>query len=231
MTHEELLTSRLERMSRSEEASSIPDVPYFSQWESADLVPALLAGTISAARDPLWRSSGAVSPEEYEFWSWRACGVACLRMVLSYWCVKPPPALVLIKECLAAGAYVQRDAQRVDGLLYEPFAHYVRRRWGLRVDVGAPLHLADLTGHVQDGSLVMASVHPSIRELAPDPPARGGHLVLVVGVTTGGMVLHNPSGLPGRSQRFAIVSTHDFGRFYADRGVILSRPQPQPDQR
>ncbi|MCA2211414.1 hypothetical protein [Jidongwangia harbinensis] len=204
---------------------SLPQVPYFSQWESADLVPALLAGTVSAAADPRWPASGAESAEEYDFWSWRACGVACLRMVLSHRGTSPPPSLVLVRECVAAGAYVQRDAQRVDGLLYEPFVRYVRRRWALPAEVAAPLPLADLTRRVRTGALVMASVHPSIRSLAPEPPARGGHLVLVMDVTPAGdLVLHNPSGLPDRSQRFAVVGPDDFGRFYAERGVVLPPP-------
>ncbi|MEK8171965.1 hypothetical protein NKH77_29115 [Streptomyces sp. M19] len=37
-------------------------MPYHAQWESADLVPAILAGTLDAADDPLWQKSGAASP-------------------------------------------------------------------------------------------------------------------------------------------------------------------------
>lgn len=57
-------------------------VPYYAQWESAALVPDIIGGTLSAADDPLWQRSGAASREEYAFWSWRLCGMACLRMAL-----------------------------------------------------------------------------------------------------------------------------------------------------
>ncbi|NUK27782.1 hypothetical protein HRW08_35180, partial [Streptomyces lunaelactis] len=60
-------------------------VPYYSQWESADLVPEFITGARSAADDPLWQKSGADSREEYAFWAPRMCGMACLRMALDHW--------------------------------------------------------------------------------------------------------------------------------------------------
>ena len=33
---------------------------------------------------------------------------------------------------------------------------------------------------------------------------------------------HNPSGLPGMSQRDALVGPADFARFAAGRGIVLS---------
>lgn len=201
--------------------SIVHQVPYYSQWETPELVPDILAGTMLAADDPLWERSGAASPDDYEYWSWRLCGVACLRMALDHWWGVAPPAVRLAEECLDAGAYVRHPDGRLDGLVHAPFAAYVRRRWGLPAEARSPLPAEELAGHLEQGRLVMLSVHPSIRTLDPIPPRLGGHLVLAVGATEDALVIHNPSGFPDGSQRFAQVPWDDLPRFYAGRGIVL----------
>ncbi|MFE5912841.1 C39 family peptidase [Streptomyces wedmorensis] len=196
------------------------DVPYYSQWESADLVPDLLSGRTKAEDDPSWRTSGADTAEEYAFWSWRVCGMACLRMALEHWDLKPPNLLTLAREFLDAGAYVRRE-DGVDGLIYAPFAEYAAQRWDIEAEVHGTLAIEEIPGHLEDGRLVMLSVHPSIREPDGTPPGRGGHLVLAVGCTPDHLLIHNPSGLPGVSQRFAEVPWQALPRFFAQRGVTL----------
>jgi hypothetical protein len=44
----------------------------------------------------------------------------------------------------------------------------------------------------------------------------------VTGAAGGLVRLHNPSGLPGASQRDALVKTADFARFFAGRGLIIA---------
>ncbi|KOG87607.1 C39 family peptidase [Streptomyces varsoviensis] len=196
-------------------------VPYYAQWESPGLVPAIIAGDMRAAEDPLWQKSGAVTAEEYGFWSWRMCGMACLRMALDHWRGGAPPSVVLAEECREAGAYV-RHADRVDGLIYAPFAAYARRRWGLFAESRPELTAAEVRAELAAGRLAMLSVHPSIRTPGGAPPAtRGGHLVLAVGADDGHLLIHNPSGFPGASQEFARVPWDALGRFYAGRGVVL----------
>ncbi|MEV5988497.1 C39 family peptidase [Streptomyces sp. NPDC052051] len=198
------------------------DVPYSSQWESAALVPDLLSGRVKAEDDPLWRRSGADTAADYAFWSWRICGMACLRMALEHWGLESPGLVTLAREFLDAGAYVRRaDGDGVEGLIYAPFAERVAKRWDIEAEVHgrlAPEEIPDLLG---DGKLVMLSVHPSIREPHTAPPSRGGHLVLAVGCSPTHLRIHNPSGLPGVSQRFAEVPWEVLPRFFAGRGVAL----------
>lgn len=205
------------------------EVPYYAQWESADLVPEFLSGRVKAEDDPLWSRSGAATAEEYAFWSWRTCGVACLRMAMGFWGLEPPPVMTLVREFEDAGAYVRRG-DGVDGLIYAPFAARVTERWGLEAESRAELPAEEIPGLLADGKLVMLSVHPSIRTPSEPPPGRGGHLVLAVGCSTGHLHLHNPSGLPGRSQRFAEVPWEVLPRFSAGRGVVLG-PGPSTRRR
>ncbi|MGW1771073.1 C39 family peptidase [Streptomyces sp. NPDC002104] len=194
-------------------------VPYYSQWESAALVPEFVAGG-DAARDPLWAGSGAESAEEYAFWAPRMCGVACLRMVLGRTGIEVPPSVELVKELCGAGAYV-RDGDAVQGLIYQPFAAYVNARWGLDARSEPVLDHRAVRDTLAAGGLAMLSVHWSIRTLAPAVEARGGHLVLAVGATADAVLVHNPSGFPDGSQQYAPVAWADLDRFYAGRGVLL----------
>ncbi|MEV0090239.1 C39 family peptidase [Streptomyces sp. NPDC050738] len=203
------------------EAAHLTSVPYYAQWESADLVDRIVSGELPASADPLWPKSGAESPEECAYWSWRLCGMACLRMALDHWKGTAPPAVSLAEECLEAGAYVRHEDGRLDGLIYAPFAEYARTRWSLSAECRPDLPAAELPAHLAAGGLAMLSVHPSIRELHPEPPHKGGHLVLAVAADEDNLYVHNPSGFPGRSQRAAAVPWPDLDRFYAGRGVFL----------
>ncbi|MFG2906683.1 C39 family peptidase [Kitasatospora sp. NPDC048286] len=208
----------------------VHEVPYHAQWESADLVREIVDGRLDASADPRWGQSGAATAEEYAWWSWRLCGVACLRMALAHWWGMAPAAVALAGECLAAGAYL-RDGDSLHGLIHAPFAAYVRQRWGL-VAQARELTPGEVSAEVAGGALVMVSVHPSIREpYGPEPVRRGGHLVLAVGATDTALLVHNPSGFPGESQAFARVPWRSFGRFYAGRGIVLGPPGPSPQGR
>jgi len=66
-------------------------VPYFSQWESPELAAEFIDGSRRAADDPRWADSGASTPEEYEFWSHKVCGLACLKMIMAWRGVPVPP--------------------------------------------------------------------------------------------------------------------------------------------
>ena len=57
--------------------------PFYSQWESPELVPSFLDGSLTAEQDPRWHRSGAASPAEYAYWVVKICGLACLKMILA----------------------------------------------------------------------------------------------------------------------------------------------------
>jgi len=122
---------------------------------------------------------------------------------------------------IPAGGYVHRDDGGLDGLYYAPFAQYVRDRWGLTADSRPNLPISEVPEHIAAGRLVMLSVHRTIRTLDPAPPQQGGHLVLAIGIKDSAVLIHNPSGLPDRSQQHAAVPWADLPRFYANRGVVL----------
>jgi Peptidase_C39 like family len=196
-------------------------VPYFAQWESPELVSSIVSGRISAADDPRWRDWGTDCVDEYAFWARRTCGVACLRMVLAHRSgAAPPPAKELKDDCLAAGAYVV-EGTGVRGLVYAPFVDYVGRRWDLKATVETDLGVDLMADSIRSGHLVMLSVHRDICTPEVRVTERGGHLVLVIGVWSSGLVVHDPSGVANRSQSFVRLSYAQIEMFSAARGVVF----------
>jgi hypothetical protein len=197
-------------------------VPYYSQWESADLVSRFLDGSLDAAQDPRWAQSGAATPADYGFWAHRVCGLACLRMILAGRGLPVPPMMRLVEAAVRRGAYVP-DGDTVAGLIYRPFADWVRDEFGLDLTVAPGLPADELMASASPDSPVIASVHYWIRWPDRTPATKGGHLVLVTGAAGGKLRLHNPSGLPGLSQVDAVLDAADFARFYAGRGLLTVR--------
>jgi hypothetical protein len=203
--------------------TTMHDVPYFAQWESPELIPEIVDGRMSAVDDPRWPASGAASPEEYAWWAGRICGMACLRMVLAFHDLPVPPPVPLALECMERGGYV-RDGDGLRGLIYAPFAEWVADRWDIPVEVRPQLTMDDVAEEVHRGRLVMISVHKWIRWPDRTPSSRGGHLVLLTGAGRDHMTLHNPSGIPGETQRHTLMKKIDLERFFAGRGIVIGMP-------
>ena len=201
------------------------EYPFYSQWESPELVPSFLDGSLTAEQDPRWRCSGAASPAEYAYWADKTCGLACLKMILGARGVPVPAPMRLVGRALDWQAFVPiPGTSRVYGLIYRPFADWVRADYGIAAEVTAELTADGLAGRLAGGAVVIASVHPWVRWPDRVPPDRGGHLVLVTGRDGGQLILNNPSGLPGTSQHAARIALTDFARFYAGRGIVVARP-------
>ena len=195
-------------------------VPVYTQYQSPDAIAAIAYRGADPADDPLWQRSGAASRAEYACWCRHACGMACLQMVLHHRDGRTPPLLDLLYGCADHGGYVRQPDGSIRGLIYAPFAGYVRAEHGLDATVHPELSLAGLRAELDRGRLVMASVHPEIRRPDRPAPGRGGHLVLVIGHDAHGLHFRNPSGHTPAA-RSAVLPAGVFASFYAGRGVAL----------
>ncbi len=97
-------------------------LPYVSQFESSELASDFLEGRLTPKEDSRWRNCGWAQPEDYGFWAWHTCGVACLRMILTPTVAK---AADLTRDLVRVGAY-QVSGNHVAGLFYHPFTEYIR---------------------------------------------------------------------------------------------------------
>ena len=197
--------------------------PFFGQWESAARIGDILSGALPAQDDPLWPRSGDAGAADYARWAEHLCGVACLRMALAARGINPPRAFDLARELTTRGGYVIQPDGAIRGLIYAPAAAWLHDAHGIAASVRVDVAAQDIPAMVAGGGLFIASVHPAIRWPDRNPPARGGHLVLVFGTGGDALRLHNPSGDTAASQRDARVPLDRFARFFAGRGMLLPR--------
>jgi hypothetical protein len=198
-------------------------VPYFSQWETPDMTLAVVAEGAQAAllRDPLWASSGASSVEDYARWAGNLCGMACLKMVLAARTGKTIPIMDLAMGCRDYGGYVEEPDGRIKGLIYAPFVPFAHDRFGLNARVVTGIAIAGIADILGQSEFFIASVHHSIRWPETEPPMKGGHLVLVTGISGNMIRFHNPSGHVDATRENVEMSLEIFERFFAGRGIAI----------
>lgn len=201
-------------------------IPCYCQWESADRASQFITGEFPVADDPSWRTSGAASAAEYAAWANHICGMACLKMILAARTGTIHPTMHLTRLAIEFGAYVVADGA-IRGMIYAPFVAMAKSRFGIEAEVVTGIDATDLASLLRPGSLFIASVHPSIRWLAPPPPRKGGHLVLVTKAGADRIVFHNPSGHNAATQRDASAPVPLFDEFFAGRGIHILPPGSQ----
>ena len=133
------------------------------------------------------------------------------------------PTLELARRCTEYGGYTVTETGDIKGLIYAPFVKFIHHEFGMRAEVLTGIETQDLPGLLGASAFFMASVHPSIRWADQEPPARGGHLVLVLAASEGGITFHNPSGHTPETRAYAMLPIAVFDRFFAGRGVLLHR--------
>ncbi|MER7348329.1 peptidase [Streptomyces aurantiacus] len=196
--------------------------PSLTQFASPDLVEKIVYEGHDRADDPAWRESGAATLEDYARWCSHLCGIACLRMALG----PDAPSLFELRDgALKYGAYTE-DAPdaggMIRGLIYAPFAEYVRDVHGVEATVHRHLTLDEIVPLLDAGRTVMVSVHFEIRRPERPAPGRGGHLVLITGrAPDGSLHFHNSSGIDAGT-RVAELSPAAFEPFFAGRGVSMA---------
>lgn len=198
-------------------------LPFLGQWESRDLIGAIIRREIPAAEDPLWAQSGARDAADYERWSWHLCGTACVRMALAGMGIAPPPLLDLARGIARHGGYVEQEDGWIRGLIYAGAVEWLRRDHGIQSEIILDVPADDIPAMLQGAAAYIASVHPTIRSPAEEPPSRGGHLVLVFAAGDGVVRFHNPSGDTRATQEDVTMPIAEFARFHAERGILIRR--------
>ena len=208
--------------------------PYYSQFASRELINDYLDDPDLTASDPRWHEAGWGSPAEYAHWAWRTCGVACLRSLIGAAGATVPNPATVTQDLINTGGYVVDPVtDAVHGMIYAPAVAYLQNRWGQDAEAFTGGTTEEIRAHLeQHGNAVIASVTPAIRDLTvgarPNFPSRGGHLVLLTGITRGGVTIHNPSGYWPDAQADAPLSWEDFTRSFAGRGITVRLSDKAP---
>jgi hypothetical protein len=204
------------------------DIPYYSQWETPELIDDIIDRKILPNEDANWKKSGAVSLEEYVLWSWNLCGMACLKMILKSRFAKEYKLIDLAKKCQEYGGYEKViDYTQNKGLIYKPFCVFIKKEFNLDGQFRKFLTIKRIKKEVSKGNYVIASVNAQIRKEDKEfiPAFKGGHLILFTGYDTEKKTLtfHNPSGYFNKTQQDHEVSEELFKSYFAGRGIIIKR--------
>ncbi|MFB8310291.1 C39 family peptidase [Streptomyces sp. NPDC055961] len=196
--------------------------PTVTQYASPDLIAAFAYKGRAHDDDPCWAETGAPDLETYGRWSGHMCGIACLRMALLARTGNAPTMFELLDGARKYGAYTEdADTGEIRGLIYAPFVQYVRDVHPLDAQVHRTLTAPDLLALLDDGRLVMTSVHKEIRRPENPAPSKGGHLVLATGRQGDTVHFRNPSGHTDQA-RTASLPVAKFAEFFGGRGVSLT---------
>jgi hypothetical protein len=201
--------------------------PHITQWASAKLVSPILDGKIAARNDPKWRDFGFKTTADYEYWSWRICGLMCVKAVLdAYGAAASETVASLTMQGVNLGSY-QVKADK--GWFYAPLTK-LARRYGLNGKVYGALDEKEIAVDILGNHFVIASTHPDVirGDLTKNPHDGKGHLVLVWGFRWNGrdvtgFFINNPSGRTAKTQQKAFVPIEHFREGFVGRGFSLWR--------
>jgi ABC-type bacteriocin/lantibiotic exporter with double-glycine peptidase domain len=121
-----------------------------------------------------WAADGFEGPEDSLLWSDRACGIACLRMILAYYGLPVPDTAEMLRLGLDIGAYCDR------GWVHRGLVE-LGRHYGLS-GKAEPADLGLLARAVACGMPPIVSVTHKL----PTDGRKGGHLVVFAGVSVDG---------------------------------------------
>lgn len=204
------------------EKRKIINVPFYSQWESRNLVNKFVNKELSYKEDPKWKLSGAKNKKEYELWSNNICGMACLKMILKYKTGTKHKIINLAKLATRYEAYKITKLE-IRGMFYDGFVKFIQEQFQMKAKIEKNISLNEIIKYIQNNSLFIASVSKYIREDNYGSVEPGGHLVLVIGydLNRKKLFINNPSGYyPNKQHKHAVSFTH-FNKFFAKRGIAV----------
>jgi hypothetical protein len=203
--------------------------PYYSQFSSPELVLDIIRGRVRAEDDPRRREFGADSGETYAHWSWKACGIACLKMAVEALGGPVRPMMSWIEAGLAIGGFLAAERAEpgkpsgwVHKALVEP-----ARGCGLDGECRAPAGLDDIVSALDAERVVIASVSHELGEWG-DIKNNRGHLVVVRGYSRlenrmESLLVNNPSGRYRELRENCWLPALRFEAGFSGRIIVLFR--------
>ena len=201
------------------------DVPYMCQFATPEHAELSLKKELAPIDDPKWKETGAISPERYAQWAFTMCGMASAAMAIEHFEKKKILPAELAEDALAAGVYKEEPGD-ISSMRYKEFADWIRK-YNLMATVYSKLSIKGIEFALSEGKLVIISVNPNIRGYETAPvDQKGGHLVIATGynLQKGTISINNPSGFVSMgTQVNHTLHVQEFAKFYAGRGIVLSR--------
>jgi hypothetical protein len=200
--------------------------PQITQWASSNLVSDILDRKVKAANDPNWREFGFQTKKDYEFWTWRLCGLMCVKAVLNAYNLAPN---VTVAELTNQGVDLDGYDAKNDIGWYSAGLLRLAKSYGPTGKLYRQISDEEIAAQILGDRFFIASVNPEvIRSDIELPNAKGknGHLVLVWGVKikngkVAGFYIHNPSGRKPNTQKKAFIPLKQFHNAFSRRGFTI----------
>jgi len=206
-------------------------VPYYAQIASPDLAEAIFVKGMNPIDDPRWAETGATTPAEYAFWVERACGVACLKMVVEALNGPNRSLIEWARLVSSRGGYIIH--QNPDGTTHEiGWSHRslaeVAQESGL-FSTWKPATSQELLEDLLKNRLVIASVSYEAGDDTLPITKKGGHLMVIYGAdfTSDGpkaFYVNNPSGRRKNLQVGARLPIERFTQGFSERIITFEKP-------
>lgn len=200
-------------------------IPYECQFATPALVADILDKKISAENDLNWNTFGYKDRKEYAYWSWRICGIACLKMIFDYYNVNRGKSIAeLTRECVELGGY---EVETDRGWFFKPMLAQITKA-GLNGFIGTHFGVNLISNLILNKKFFIASVNPCMVRFDKDIINKkpGGHLAVVIGFRMqnkkiDGFFLNNPSGKSNETRVKAFIPIDIFTSAYSNRGIAI----------
>jgi len=170
---------------------------------------------------PSYSGNGFSSEAEAQAWRDRACGIACVSMILSAKLQSTPPLGTLIKEGIERQAYVPEIGWSHYGLAY------MLGERGIEAEVKAMSGLGALIELLSLGKSAILSVAPRLTPAISDGNVKkSGHLILVHGLVLKERlpthcIFSDPDYEQGPGNFSFRREIHDVPSFSSFRGIVV----------
>lgn len=210
------------------------ETPYTSQF--CDVTKEKDIDKIDSSKIP-FQLCGYPDRKQFDLWSRRACGIACVKMVLDHYFPNTKISLWdLLNEGIKLGGYILYDKKGrfVDLGWFHKALLMLLTRHGLSAFLSGYLSALDVADYVCKKNLVIASIKVPDRANLSDegnffPEGYSGniynHLILITAVEMkngkpANFVTHNPTGLVGYG-RNSVIDAEVFNHIFNNRAVVI----------
>ena len=211
LVHTKHIWNDAEMLSLLAVATTAPNLSIISQYQQVIQAPGLETQNVATSSIPAVPFYSQFKDINAAAWQKIGCGVTSLAMVIDYY--KPDAVSVnaLLKQGIAAGAYLQSAGWTYKGLIQ------LSQKYGLDGNsydlsaLGGQAAFTQLQTYLKDGP-VIASVHYKF-----DPKSTIPHLVVIDGVDKGTVYYNDPAAKTGEKQ----ISTADFLKGWKKRFIVV----------
>jgi len=134
-----------------------------------------------------WKEKGLLNKEDALFWSRKACGIACVKMIAEAFGKDKVPFGSLIHEAFSAGAYKEGV-----GWIHAKIAEFTLKKFNLESIAERNVSIDFMRKIIESGGLIIASIGFGFYR------GKSGHLIVVLGCeikngVVNGFYVHHPS--------------------------------------